>query len=83
MVFMGRVRYAPFMADLLAYLAAVGRHWKSGTTGGSLAVVLMFASNFHPLPKTYVAAALLGYVLVAGFFAWREEYQQAHDLVVR
>ncbi len=66
-----------FMAELVTYLTALGRHWKSGATGGIFAVAIMLSSTFYPLPKYVVAAALLGYVLVAGFFAWREQYQQA------
>src|SRR5438105_4686702 len=37
----------------------------------------MLSSTFYPLPKYVVGTALLGYVLVAGFFAWREQYQHA------
>ena len=57
-----------FMADLVTYLTALGRHWKSGATGGILAVAIMLSSTFYPLPKYVVGTALLGYVLVAGFF---------------
>jgi hypothetical protein len=69
-----RGRYARFMADLRTYLAALYRHWKVGVTGGSIAMLLMF---FDPLPELFIAAALLGYVVVAGFYAWRDQYQKA------
>lgn len=74
--FMVSGRYSRFMSDLVAYLTTLGRHWKSGATGGILAVLIMISSTFYPLPKYVVAAALLGYVLIAGFFAWREQYQE-------
>jgi hypothetical protein len=64
------------LLTLLTYVRVVGRHWKAGATGGILAVALMLGSTFHPLPKQLIGRALLGYVLVAGFYAWREQYQE-------
>jgi hypothetical protein len=61
-------------ADLYEFLKALGRKWKSGVTGGILAVVLSLTGIFSPLPKHVVAAAVIGYVIIAAFYAWREQY---------
>jgi hypothetical protein len=63
-----------FAADLYEFLKALGRKWRSGVTGGILAVVLSLTGVFSPLPKHVVAAALVGYVFIAAFYAWREQY---------
>src|SRR5262245_53687358 len=66
------------MSDLFTYLRAVGRHWMVGVTGGAIAVGLML-TIFYPLPKNIIGAALVGYVLVAGFYAWRDQYRATLD----
>jgi hypothetical protein len=66
--------------DLYEFLKALVRKWRFGLTGGILAVVLLLTGVFNPLPKHVVAAAVIGYVLVAAFFAWQEQYHAAAQL---
>ena len=66
-----------FWADLWRFVKGVGRHWIAGVTGGILAVALFLAATFHPLPKNIIVAALIGYVVVSAFYAWREEHHMA------
>ena len=64
-------------ADLWTFVKGVGRHWIAGVTGGILAVALFLAATFHPLPQNIIVAALIGYVIVSAFYAWREEHHMA------
>lgn len=67
------------VADLWDFARAVFRHWIAGVTGGILAAALSLTGIFHPLPKNIIVAALIGYVIVAAFYAWREEHKKAQD----
>jgi hypothetical protein len=69
-----------FGADLFQFVKALGHKWKSGVTGGILAVVLSLTGIFGRLPKHVIAAALIGYVIIAAFYAWREQYHAAARL---
>ena len=42
-----------------------------------MAVALSLTGIFRPLPKQVVAAALIGYTIIAAFYAWREQYHAA------
>jgi hypothetical protein len=79
LVYEALARYAVLVADLLAFTKAVFRHWIAGMTGGILAAGLSITGIFHPLPKNIITAALIGYVIVAAFYAWREEHKKAQD----
>lgn len=77
MAFMASGHYPSLVADLWDFARAVLRHWIAGVTGGIIAAALSLAGIFHPLPKNIIAAVLIGYVLVAAFYAWREEHKKA------
>ena len=68
-----RGNYSAGMANLWEFIKAVFRHWRAGTTGGILAVILLVSGAFHPLSKEVIAGALIGYVVFAAYYAWKEE----------
>jgi len=70
---------APFWTDLWTFTKAVFRHWRAGVTGGAIAVGSLFAATYYPIPRSVITAALVGYVLVAAFYAWREEHRNAKE----
>jgi hypothetical protein len=48
-------------------------------TGGIIAVGALFAATYYPVPKSLITVALCGYVIVAVFYAWREEHEKARE----
>ena len=66
------------MADLWEYIKTVARHWVAGVTGGLLAVAMMLSGVFHPFPRNIVLGGLLGYVLLASYYAWKEERRKVY-----
>ena len=70
---------AALRTDLLAFFRSVFRHWRAGVTGGVIAVAVLIATTYYRVPKAVITAALVGYVVVAAFYAWREEHKLAEE----
>jgi hypothetical protein len=71
------MRWALICTSFLRRLVVSG---SPGSLAGFWAVALSLTGIFRPLPKHVVAAALIGYVIIAAFYAWREQYHAAARL---
>jgi hypothetical protein len=70
------------MADLLAFLEGLFRHWSTRLTTGFLAVILLlYGAIVGSLPpRVVVLPVLAAYFLLAAFFAWKEEHRKVQEL---
>jgi hypothetical protein len=64
------------MQNLVAYLWILWNEWRSGMTGGILAVALTI---WGAVPRTVIGAAAIGYLVFASYAAWLKERKRADE----
>lgn len=74
----------PMMDDVWAFCRAILVHWGWLASGGIAAAISLIERFTKIFPLKIVALTFFGgFLLVAIFFAWRDEHRKAEDLAAR
>src|SRR5579863_9726932 len=76
---------ARWVNECLAWVLAVGHHWETLVTGGIVTALLttLQYKKQKSIPWTLARRVFAGFLFIAFFLAWRDQYERAETAEAR